>query len=90
MKLFDNKLVGEEVAAGRATWKVESEPKAGITAVNPAEKSALSSRRTTWFDKGAGVPVKRIDLTIRANNSFQPGTEVEMTYAPVRDQWLIA
>lgn len=89
LKLFDNKLLGEEVVEGRATWKVESEPKVGMTAVTPAEKSAMSSRRTTWFDKEAGVPVKRIDLTIRANNSFQPGTEVEMTFAPVRDQWLI-
>ncbi|NDJ14935.1 MAG: hypothetical protein EBY17_27725 [Acidobacteriia bacterium] len=89
LKLFDNKLAGEEVVEGRATWKVESEPKVGITAVTPAEKSAMSSRRTTWFDKEAGVPVKRIDLTIRVNDGFQPGTEVAMTYAPLREQWLM-
>ncbi len=89
LKLFDNKLAGEELVEGRATWKVESEPKVGFTPEIAAEKSAMSSRRTTWFDKEAGAVVKRVDLTLRPNNSFQPGTEVEMTYAPVRDQWLM-
>lgn len=89
-RLFDNKVTGEETIAGRKTWRMESEPKPGYKPAGKNEEQVLNSRRVTWFDQEDGFPVREKTTYIRATNSFQPGSIIDLNYIKIGDDWLLS
>ena len=88
-KLFNSKIAGEEIVNGRKTWRIESDPKTGFKPANKDEQSALNSRRTFWLDQQEGHEIRRKTEFLRATNSFQPGTEINLTFSKIGDSWLV-
>ncbi len=87
-KLFINKVTGEDDVMGRATWRMESEPKSDYKPADKQEDEALASRRVTWFDEADGAIVKESNTFIRSANGFQPGSIVDCEYTKVGDDSL--
>jgi hypothetical protein len=88
-RLFNNKVIGEEVVSGRKTWRIESEPKADYKPANQEEDEFMAWRRTTWYDQQGGILLKSLHVLIRAMNIYRPGTEMEMEWAKHGDAWLL-
>jgi hypothetical protein len=89
LRLFDVKVAGEETVRGRAAWKVEAEPKPGLKPANPDDRNAMNTRRVYWFDQESGAELKARHDYVRETNGFQPGTQIEMEFAPVGEAWLM-
>jgi hypothetical protein len=89
-RLFDNKVTGEEIIAGRKTWRMESEPKPGYKSGNAAEDEALATRRVYWFDEEDGVVIQDHSVFIRAAKGFQPGSTIDTVLAPIGDDWMLS
>jgi hypothetical protein len=89
-RLFDNKVTGEETISGRKTWRMESEPKPGYKPASKEEEEVMSSRRMSWFDEEDGFPVKETTIFIRATNSFQPGSTIDLNYIKIGEDWLLS
>lgn len=89
-RLFDNKVTGEEVISGRRAWRMESEPKSGYKAANKEEEEAIASRRVSWFDEEDGFRIRETSTFIRATNSFQPGSIIDLAYLKIAQDWLPA
>ena len=89
-RLFDNKVTGEETMSGRKTWRMESEPKSGYKPANKQEEEIMSSRRVNWFDQEDGFPIKETTIYVRATNSFQPGSTIDLNYIKIGEDWLPA
>lgn len=90
MRLFDNKVTGEETVLGRKTWRMESEPKPGYKPASKNEEDAMSSRRVSWFDQEDGIRIKETSIFVRATNSFQPGTTFDLEYIKIGEDWLLS
>jgi len=88
-RLFDNKVVGEEVVSGRETWRIESEPNPGHKPANQEEEELMDWRCVTWFDRQEGVLLKSLYVLIRAKNIYRPGTQMEMEWGKHGDAWLL-
>jgi hypothetical protein len=89
-RLFDNKVVGEEMVGGRKAWKVESERKHGAKAASPNEEEILATRRTTWFDEEEGAELRRRAVYVRGIHSIKAGSFDELEWSKVGDAWLLA
>jgi len=89
-RLFDNRGTGEETIDGRKTWRVESEPKPGYKPANKQEEEILSARHLGWFDHEDGFRVKDTSIFIRATNSFQPGSIVDLDFMKIGADWVLA
>ena len=87
--LFVNRLAGAETIAGRATWRVESEPRTDVHATNKEDENALATRRTSWFDQADGVAIQRLDRFVRGANGFQPGSEFETHMIQIAGTWQV-
>ena len=88
-RLFDNKVVGEEVVSGRKTWRIESEPKADRKPANQEENEFMAWLCTTWYDQQEGMLLKSLHILIHAMNIYRPGTEMEMEWGKHGDAWLL-
>jgi hypothetical protein len=89
-RLFDSKVTGEEVIGGRKTWRIESDPKAGIKPANQGEEEILATHRVTWFDQEEGFDLRRSTTYPRKINKIDAGTHGEFEFAKVGDVWLPA
>jgi hypothetical protein len=89
-RLFDNKVTGEETISGRRTWRMVSEPKSGYRPANKEEEEVMSSRRVNWFDQEDGFQIKETTIFVRATNSFQPGSTIDLDYIKIGEDWLLA
>ena len=89
-RLFDNKVVGEEVAGGRKAWKVESEPKRGVKAADPKEEEVLATHCTTWFDEEEGAELRRRSVYTRSIHSIKAGSLDDLEWSKAGDVWLLA
>ncbi len=88
LRLFDNKVTGEETVRGRPTWRMESEPKPGHKAANKQEEEALATRRVYWFDREDGLIINDTSLFVRETNGFQPGSSISAEMIKIGDDWL--
>jgi hypothetical protein len=89
-RLFDNKVTGEETISDRKTWRMESEPKPGYKPASKQEEEVMSGRRVSWFDEEDGFPVKETTIFVRATNSFQPGSTIDLNYIKIGEDWLLS
>ncbi len=89
VKMYDSKLVGEEMVSERKAWRIEATPKPDYRPANEEERRQLALRRTVWIDEQEGVAFKFLETFLKEAGGFEPGSEIETDLAKHDDDWLL-
>jgi len=89
LKVFDNRLLGEEEIAGRKTWIIECSPPAGRVPANEHEKEILSFQTKLWIDQTEFVLAKSVKTVVGSHIFLMPGSTISTDFEKVNnDAWL--
>ena len=71
---FYNVTVSEDSFNGRAVWKVEGTPRAGVTAETEQEKNAQGTKQTWWIDPEEKAVLRQRTEFLGPLKGVQPGS----------------
>jgi hypothetical protein len=80
LRLYDNRVAGEETVRGHRTWVLECSPRQGYTPASEHEREVLVFRKTLWVDEAEGALVRGV-YTVAVEGSFaHPGSTLTFDY----------
>ncbi len=86
---FYDVSVSEDLFNGRAVWKLEGTPRAGVTAVTEQEKNARGTKQTWWVDPEEKAVLRQRTEFLEPLNGVQPGSVWVMDFEKIGgDCWL--